>query len=176
MGTCSSPRLEGETCDSDGDCLSGACGSTSLSPGSPKICCAARLQDVCTGQENGAICIITSVARQASPDDILLNGICASGFCSKDGFCDDKKDGETEDPDSNQNSSDTDGEADEVGVGEETVPETGDDDEDIASKSSEGGRSCNTGCKVGASVGAVAAVGAIAAAVAATRKKNDGED
>ncbi len=177
MGTCSSPRLEGDTCDSDRDCLSGACGSTSLSPGSPKICCAARLQDVCTGQENGAICIITSVARQSSPDDILLNGICASGFCSKDGFCDDKKDGETEDPDSNQDSSGTDGEAEEVGVGEETVPETGDNEEDIASKSSEGGRSCNTGCKVGASIGAVAAVGAIAAAVAATkRKKNDGED
>ena len=176
VGMCSSPLSDGDACDSDGDCVSGACGSTSLSPGSPKICCAtgSRLQDICTGQENGAICAVTSVARQSLSDDVLLNGICASGFCNKDGFCDDSNQGEAEDTDSQQDASGTDGENEEdIGTG--TEPDA-DGEEDVTSRASEGGGSCNTGCKVGASVGSVAAVGAVAAAVAAKKRKKDDEE
>ena len=189
IGMCSSPVSDGDACDSDGDCLSSACGSTSLSPGSPKICCAtgSRLQDVCTGQENGAICVVTSVARQSLSDNILLNGICASGFCNKDGFCDDDNEGETEDSGSQQGTSGTDGKNEEEGTeapdgenGEEDVgtgiePDA-DDEEGVTSRASEGGGSCNTGCKVGAGVGSVAAVGAAAAAVAAKKRKKDDEE
>ena len=192
-GTCSSPLSNGGGCDSDGDCLSGACGSTSLSPGSPKICCAtgSRLQDVCTGQENGAICVVTSVARQSLSDNTLLNGICASGFCNKDGFCDDDHQGEAEDTGSQQGTSGAGGENEEEDVeagtdspegenGEEDVGTStepdADDEEDITSRASEGGGSCNTVCKVGASVGSVAAVGAVAAAVAAKKRKKDDEE
>jgi len=167
----------GESCDSDSDCLNDACGATSVSLGSDKVCCAtgSHFQGVCTGQEDGEPCAVTLIARQAGTDKNILHDICDSGFCNIDGFC--ATPGGTGSKDDGKSEANTSSNAEDNGETGGDSRDVGEDPlEEVMLSSTQDGGSCGTGCIVGASVGSVAAVGAAAGAVVAKKRKAKREE